>query len=201
IFLFFSSRRLHTRSKRDWSSDVCSSDLPETSQLTRRGKSLIVALSSAGSVSPWWAASMASTVPSPPSAMGMVTIWASGIARRSPRGMAAVASPALRAPLNESGMSETCMASSVNPSLDMGWKAQSRSPAGPRLWQAVVLLDDKQAQHPHEEHRGDAHEASHHGLRAVGLLRGHLGEVRDDPEVRVIRVGDGQGAGGDCHDS
>src|SRR5699024_11303562 len=27
ILLFFSSRRLHTRSKRDWSSDVCSSDL------------------------------------------------------------------------------------------------------------------------------------------------------------------------------
>src|SRR5699024_12024207 len=26
--LFFSSRRRHTRSKRDWSSDVCSSDLP-----------------------------------------------------------------------------------------------------------------------------------------------------------------------------
>src|SRR5699024_3144480 len=26
---FFSSRRRHTRSKRDWSSDVCSSDLPE----------------------------------------------------------------------------------------------------------------------------------------------------------------------------
>src|SRR5699024_5141166 len=26
-FLFFSSRRRHTRSKRDWSSDVCSSDL------------------------------------------------------------------------------------------------------------------------------------------------------------------------------
>src|SRR5699024_11228363 len=25
--LYFSSRRLHTRSKRDWSSDVCSSDL------------------------------------------------------------------------------------------------------------------------------------------------------------------------------
>src|SRR5207249_7456874 len=30
VFLFFfSSRRRHTRSKRDWSSDVCSSDLPE----------------------------------------------------------------------------------------------------------------------------------------------------------------------------
>src|SRR5699024_11889846 len=28
-FFFFSSRRRHTRSKRDWSSDVCSSDLNE----------------------------------------------------------------------------------------------------------------------------------------------------------------------------
>src|SRR5699024_11879026 len=27
ICVFFSSRRRHTRSKRDWSSDVCSSDL------------------------------------------------------------------------------------------------------------------------------------------------------------------------------
>src|SRR5207249_6819729 len=27
---FFSSRRRHTRSKRDWSSDVCSSDLDES---------------------------------------------------------------------------------------------------------------------------------------------------------------------------
>src|SRR5206468_7641255 len=27
-FFFFSSRRRHTRSDRDWSSDVCSSDLP-----------------------------------------------------------------------------------------------------------------------------------------------------------------------------
>src|SRR5699024_11909657 len=29
VVLFFSSRRRHTRSKRDWSSDVCSSDLDE----------------------------------------------------------------------------------------------------------------------------------------------------------------------------
>src|SRR5438067_5094125 len=29
MFFFFSSRRRHTRSKRDWSSDVCSSDLPD----------------------------------------------------------------------------------------------------------------------------------------------------------------------------
>src|SRR5699024_11680810 len=29
-FFFFSSRRRHTRSKRDWSSDVCSSDLGAT---------------------------------------------------------------------------------------------------------------------------------------------------------------------------
>src|SRR5699024_11246728 len=32
-FFFFSSRRRHTRSKRDWSSDVCSSDLHEIYQL------------------------------------------------------------------------------------------------------------------------------------------------------------------------
>src|SRR3712207_7088662 len=30
IFFFFSSRRRHTRYWRDWSSDVCSSDLPGT---------------------------------------------------------------------------------------------------------------------------------------------------------------------------
>src|SRR5699024_11985325 len=29
VFFFFSSRRRHTRSKRDWSSDVCSSDLAQ----------------------------------------------------------------------------------------------------------------------------------------------------------------------------
>src|SRR5690606_41008098 len=29
-FFFFSSRRRHTRFSRDWSSDVCSSDLPDT---------------------------------------------------------------------------------------------------------------------------------------------------------------------------
>src|SRR5690625_7928437 len=28
MFFFFSSRRRHTRWRRDWSSDVCSSDLP-----------------------------------------------------------------------------------------------------------------------------------------------------------------------------
>src|SRR5207249_8893944 len=30
VCFFFSSRRRHTRSKRDWSSDVCSSDLDRT---------------------------------------------------------------------------------------------------------------------------------------------------------------------------
>src|SRR5690606_39299295 len=29
FFFFFSSRRRHTRFSRDWSSDVCSSDLPD----------------------------------------------------------------------------------------------------------------------------------------------------------------------------
>src|SRR5699024_11651534 len=32
LFVFFSSRRRHTRSKRDWSSDVCSSDLDKDKQ-------------------------------------------------------------------------------------------------------------------------------------------------------------------------
>src|SRR5699024_12155209 len=32
IFFFVSSRRRHTRSKRDWSSDVCSSDLKVNGQ-------------------------------------------------------------------------------------------------------------------------------------------------------------------------
>src|SRR5699024_11609788 len=33
-YLYFSSRRRHTRSKRDWSSDVCSSDLPYATSST-----------------------------------------------------------------------------------------------------------------------------------------------------------------------
>src|SRR5438067_3186069 len=33
MYFFFSSRRRHTRSKRDWSSDVCSSDLEQTNLL------------------------------------------------------------------------------------------------------------------------------------------------------------------------
>src|SRR2546421_4360864 len=33
FFFFFSSRRRHTRSDRDWSSDVCSSDLSGTFRL------------------------------------------------------------------------------------------------------------------------------------------------------------------------
>src|SRR5207249_5789913 len=34
---FFSSRRRHTRSKRDWSSDVCSSDLIAACELSATG--------------------------------------------------------------------------------------------------------------------------------------------------------------------
>src|SRR2546421_5389095 len=37
VFFFFSSRRRHTRSDRDWSSDVCSSDL-SVRGLETRGK-------------------------------------------------------------------------------------------------------------------------------------------------------------------
>src|SRR5436309_11601970 len=35
FFFFFSSRRRHTRFSRDWSSDVCSSDLIDSRQLVR----------------------------------------------------------------------------------------------------------------------------------------------------------------------
>src|SRR5438067_3808421 len=44
FFFFFSSRRRHTRSKRDWSSDVCSSDLLKPSVAYRRLASDIVEL-------------------------------------------------------------------------------------------------------------------------------------------------------------
>src|SRR5438874_7904166 len=37
IFFFFSSRRRHTRSLRDWSSDVCSSDLKQGKLSRSRG--------------------------------------------------------------------------------------------------------------------------------------------------------------------
>src|SRR5699024_12551401 len=39
-YFFFSSRRRHTRSKRDWSSDVCSSDLNIETGITLRFKDI-----------------------------------------------------------------------------------------------------------------------------------------------------------------
>src|SRR5437870_12989904 len=39
-FFFFSSRRRHTRWPRDWSSDVCSSDLKGVVDVSSRGQSL-----------------------------------------------------------------------------------------------------------------------------------------------------------------
>src|SRR5690606_39457892 len=39
-FFFFSSRRRHTRFSRDWSSDVCSSDLPACAVLAGRAAAL-----------------------------------------------------------------------------------------------------------------------------------------------------------------
>src|SRR5690625_7219204 len=40
FFFFFSSRRRHTRWPRDWSSDVCSSDLPARSAIVVIGSSV-----------------------------------------------------------------------------------------------------------------------------------------------------------------
>src|SRR5207249_6301076 len=52
-YFFFSSRRRHTRSKRDWSSDVCSSDLayPEVLKLVKEmdaAKKVVAAICHAG---------------------------------------------------------------------------------------------------------------------------------------------------------
>src|SRR5690606_39718708 len=44
IFFFFSSRRRHTRFSRDWSSDVCSSDLEFKISLKRKSTLIIVIL-------------------------------------------------------------------------------------------------------------------------------------------------------------
>src|SRR2546422_3029751 len=38
VFFFFSSRRRHTRCSRDWSSDVCSSDLVEPEGALEQGR-------------------------------------------------------------------------------------------------------------------------------------------------------------------
>src|SRR5690606_39703521 len=40
VFFFFSSRRRHTRFSRDWSSDVCSSDLKEVLMAAQPGELL-----------------------------------------------------------------------------------------------------------------------------------------------------------------
>src|SRR6266849_810464 len=44
FFFFFSSRRRHTRSTRDWSSDVCSSDLDAANRLFTMPQSDVVML-------------------------------------------------------------------------------------------------------------------------------------------------------------
>src|SRR5207249_7033757 len=68
IFFFFSSRRRHTRSKRDWSSDVCSSDLA-----TSRRRSLI---STARSSFMWPPTSASTPRAHAPSSAWSITSWA-----------------------------------------------------------------------------------------------------------------------------
>src|SRR6266702_1344742 len=56
MFLFFSSRRRHTRWPRDWSSDVCSSDLgpfPETLPTTFNGKPCFTLMTGAAGLAYW----------------------------------------------------------------------------------------------------------------------------------------------------
>src|SRR2546422_2138752 len=52
LFFFFSSRRRHTRCSRDWSSDVCSSDLV-TRPLTLAGPGLVASRSARVSGASW----------------------------------------------------------------------------------------------------------------------------------------------------
>src|SRR2546422_6124571 len=52
-FFFFSSRRRHTRCSRDWSSDVCSSDLSPTIEVNSANASTMSGLHLAGS-SGWY---------------------------------------------------------------------------------------------------------------------------------------------------
>src|SRR5690349_21949647 len=42
LFFFFTNRRRHTRSLRDWSSDVCSSDLDDLSTGDRRNLEAVI---------------------------------------------------------------------------------------------------------------------------------------------------------------
>src|SRR2546421_5091110 len=51
VFFFFSSRRRHTRSDRDWSSDVCSSDLLIKMEALTNGYAEGIALDDRGYVS------------------------------------------------------------------------------------------------------------------------------------------------------
>src|SRR5712664_4342090 len=48
LFFFFSSRRRHTRSDRDWSSDVCSSDLAVTQITAGRMADVVIDCASGG---------------------------------------------------------------------------------------------------------------------------------------------------------
>src|SRR5699024_11916183 len=51
VCFFFSSRRRHTRSKRDWSSDVCSSDLHAVRLAFKEGAKNIKVMSTGGIMS------------------------------------------------------------------------------------------------------------------------------------------------------
>src|SRR2546421_9610008 len=52
-FFFFSSRRRHTRSDRDWSSDVCSSDLDDVERSTADGLQPLEAVGRADDLPPF----------------------------------------------------------------------------------------------------------------------------------------------------
>src|SRR5699024_12144260 len=76
-YFFFSSRRRHTRSKRDWSSDVCSSDLWPTTH-SGAGKTRYSAIPTL--TAPKVCTSLPAAKPSPPAGLTHRTVastWAS----------------------------------------------------------------------------------------------------------------------------
>src|SRR5437660_8544001 len=82
FFFFFSSRRRHTRWPRDWSSDVCSSDLaqPAGSAFATAGNQEMVILFAAGNDGPG-----PGTIGSPGTAKNIISVGASENVRSEER--------------------------------------------------------------------------------------------------------------------
>src|SRR3989442_12694933 len=83
LFFFFSSRRRHTRCGRDWSSDVCSSDLFSSEairrevEMTKRSKPVVASMSDVAASGGYWISMSADKIVAEPGTLtgsiGVVT--------------------------------------------------------------------------------------------------------------------------------